>query len=103
MTTNGNGYVKWVSLVTIAVSLLGLMVTVSIFAFAQGVAIDTRARDGIERIDTRSNERFTENRRTIVELMKSNLEQHTMIIGDLREIKSRLGIPEEKHDGIRVP
>jgi hypothetical protein len=72
------------------------MVTVSIFAFAQGVAIDTRARDGIERIDVRSNERFTENRKTIVELMRSNMEQHSMIIGDLREIKARLGISD--HD-----
>jgi hypothetical protein len=99
----GNGYVKWVNLVTISVSLLGLMVTVSIFAFAQGIAIDTRSREGIDRIDARSNERFTENRKTIGELMLSNMEQHSMIIGDLREIKARLGIEEGKHDGIRVP
>ena len=88
----GNGYVKWVSLVTISVSLLGLMITVFVFAFAQGIAIDTRAREGIDRVDARSNERFTENRRTIEELMRSNLEQHTLIIGDLREIKAKMGI-----------
>ena len=92
MTEKGNGYVKWVSLVTISVSLLGLMITVSIFAFAQGIAIDTRAREGIERIDGRSNDRFSENRKTIAELMKNNSEQHTLIIGDLREIKAKMGI-----------
>ncbi|MEI6424119.1 MAG: hypothetical protein WCP55_18025, partial [Lentisphaerota bacterium] len=88
----GNGYVKWTSLVTVAVSLLGIFTTVSIFAFAQGISIDSRAREGIERIDGRSSERFSENRKTIAELMRSNLEQHTMIIGDLREIKAKMGI-----------
>ena len=87
-----NNNVKWPSLVTVAVSILGILTTVSIFAFAQGIAIDARAREGIERIDCRSNERFSENRRTIAELMRENLEQHSMIIGDLREIKAKMGI-----------
>ena len=87
-----NNNVKWPSLVTVAVSILGILTTVSIFAFAQGIAIDARAREGIERIDSRSNERFSENRRTIAELMRENLEQHSMIIGDLREIKAKMGI-----------
>ena len=96
MTEKGNGYVKWYSLITVTVALLGILTTVSLFAFAQGVAIDERARLGMERIDSRSNERFTENRRTIVELMKTNAEQHMLIIGDLREIKARMGILDGK-------
>ena len=88
----GNGYVKWYSLITVTVAVLGIVTTVSLFAFAQGIVIDTRAREGIERIDMRSNERFTENRRTIAELMKCNAEQHALIIGDLREIKAKMGI-----------
>ena len=92
MTEKGNGYVKWYSLITVSVAILGILTTVSLFAFAQGIAIDERAQAGIDRIDMRSNERFNENRRTIAELMKSNAEQHTLIIGDLREIKAKMGI-----------
>ena len=92
MTEKGNGYVKWPWLVGAAISLFGIFTTVSLFAFQQGIAIDSRSKEGIERIDTRSNERFTENRKTIAELMKSNLEQHALIIGDLREIKAKMGI-----------
>ena len=96
---NGNGYVKWTSLVTVAVSLFGIFTTISIFAFAQGIGIDERARVGIENNDAKSVARFTENRLALVALMKENSEQHSMIIGDLREIKAKMGIQEH---GVRM-
>ena len=92
MTEKGNGYVKWPSLVTVAVALFGVFTTASLFAFSQAIDIDKRAQAGFTLADSRSVERFTENRKTIAELMKSNLEQHALIIGDLREIKAKMGI-----------
>lgn len=92
MMSDGNGNVKWTSLVIVAVSLLGIFTTVSIFAFGQGVAIDTRAREGIEKVDGKSNARFTENRQTLMQVMKENSEAHLAIMGDLREIKAKIGI-----------
>ena len=88
----GNGYVKWVSLVTVSVSLFAIFTTVSIFAFAQGIAIDVRAKEGLERVDAKSNERFTENRKAIAELLKGSTERDMLIMGDLREIKAKMGI-----------
>lgn len=92
MTEKGNGYVKWVSLVTISVSLLGLMITVSIFAFAQGIAIDIRAKEGIDRVDLQSQKRYNENRNAISEMLKGSTERDMLIMGDLREIKAKMGI-----------
>ena len=92
MEKNGNGYVKWVSLVTVSVALFAIFASVSLFAFSQAIDIDKRAKAGIEEVDARSNARFTENRLAILQLLKENSDQHLAMMGDLREIKARMGI-----------
>ena len=88
----GNGYVKWVSLVTVAVALFAIFASVSLFAFSQAIDIDKRAKAGIEVVDAKSNARFTENRLAIIQMMKENAEAHLIMMGDLREIKAKMGI-----------
>ena len=43
-------------------------------------------------IDTKSSMRFTENKNAITSLLKENSEQHLLMMCDLREIKTKMGI-----------
>ena len=69
-----NGKVSWTQFLTVIITLV-----------LAGVA-------GFVTVDNRSNDRFSNNRNVVTELMKENQTAHTVIMVDLREIKTRLGI-----------
>lgn len=78
MTTK-NGYVTIGWLVTVALSLTAIFTTLLIFGIREVAAVDLRAT-----------EKYNSNRKMIIELLETNLKDHTTIIADVREIKTIL-------------
>jgi hypothetical protein len=76
-----NGNVKWWQLVSVAVALFGVMVTLSIFFASNVIANDRLRAAGDEYL-----------REKIECLLKDNMNQHMIIVRDLQEIKTRMGI-----------
>jgi len=86
--TDKNGHVRWPSFVGLAVSLLGIIVSLTVWGASQVIANDRmRASEDV---------RITEK---IERLLSENSMEHRQIMGDLREMKAKMGIAEH---GVRM-
>jgi len=81
-----NGHVRWPALIFISISIVGIVATLTLWGAGQVIANDRiRASEDVRVIAT-FNARFEK-------LLELNQMEHKQMMGDLREMKSKMGIP----------
>lgn len=70
-------FISYKDAAVLSISIVGLIITLSIFGANEVIAVDLRALD-----------RYNKNKDMIIELLKENSAAHLQIISDLKEMRS---------------